>query len=65
MRKMASQTRNNVGWDFCPSGTDLMVVVCYCCDLMWVTGCPTLTPVNTSSERRRDVAARGRGRYFD
>jgi len=27
---MASRTRTNVGWTrFCPSGIDLIVVVCY------------------------------------
>lgn len=36
-----------------------MVVVCCCSDLMRVTGCPTLAPVNTSSEKR-NVVARGR-----
>jgi len=30
-----------------------------------VTGCPALTPVHTSSEKRIDVTARGRGSYFD
>jgi len=29
-----------------------------------VTGCPSLTLVNTSSENRRGVSARGRGSYF-
>jgi len=24
---------------------------CYFCNLMWVTGCPALVPVNTSSEK--------------
>jgi len=36
-----------------------MVVVCYRCDVMWVKGCPALTPVNTSSEKKRDIAAWG------
>jgi len=27
-------------------------------DLMWVTGSPALTPVNTSSERRNDSETR-------
>jgi len=34
-------------------------------DLMWVTGCTTLVPVNASSEKKRDVIARGKGSYFD
>jgi len=37
-----------------------MVVVCYWFD---VIGCPTLTSVNSSSEKRRE--ARGRGTYFE
>jgi len=27
--------------------------LCYCCDVMWVTGCPALPPVNMSSEKVR------------
>jgi len=30
-----------------------------------VTGSPALAPVNTSSGKKMDVAARGRGSYFD
>jgi hypothetical protein len=26
-----------------------------------VTGCPALAPINTTSEKRKDVAANGRG----
>jgi len=32
-------------------------------DLMWVTVCPALTLVNTSSDKRRNIAARGS--YYD
>jgi len=31
--------------------------------LVWVTGCHTFAPVNTSSQKRRDVAARVKGSY--
>jgi len=44
-----------IGW---LDGCGLLLVA-----LMWVTGCPALTLVNTSSEKRRD--ARGMGSYFD
>jgi len=30
-----------------------------------VTGCPAVKPENMSSEKRRDVAASGRGNYFE
>jgi len=35
-----------------PSGIDWIIVVCYCCDLVWVMGCSALVPVNKSSEKR-------------
>jgi len=59
---MASRTRT---FFFCLWGIDWMVVVCYwwvSCE--WQPGCPALTPVNVSSERR-DVAEWGKGSSFD
>jgi len=42
----------NVLWDLIRIDWD--IVVCYCCDLMPVTHCPTI-PVNMSPEKRRDL----------
>jgi len=31
-------------------GLDWMIVVCYFCDVMWMTGYPAFTPVNIREE---------------
>jgi len=40
--------------------SDRMVVVCYCCDVMCLTGCPALASVNTSSEKRCRCHSQGK-----
>jgi len=56
----------NVGQNFFLSmHGESIGLVCYGCDVMRVTACPALTSMNMSLEKRKDVAVRGWGSYFD
>jgi len=41
-----------------------MVVVCYSCDVMWVTGFSAFTPVNILSEKMQEYRCKREGKLF-
>jgi len=55
---LEKEKKFRVGLDFVHKEL-IVFVVCYCCDVMWVTSCPALTPINTSLKKRREELQEG------